>query len=93
MRSRFGSQVSPADAMSEGPKKLKYPSLTPTEQQKPDDEHMSAYHQLKILTKYMATEFLGMGQDKLEELFQNFGTEDKLPRIRELYDFIIEAIT
>ena len=92
MRSRFGSQVSPADAMSESPKKLKYPSLTPTEQQKPDDEHMSAYHQLKILTTYMATEFLGMQQDQLAHLFQNFGTEDSLPRIRELYDYIIDAI-
>ena len=53
---------------------------------------MSAYRQVKILTTYMATEFLGMGQDKLADLFQNFGTEDNLPRIRELYDFIIEAI-
>ena len=92
MRSRFGSQVSPADAMSEGPKKLKYPSLIPTEEQTPDDEHRSAYLQLKVLTTYMATEFLGMKQEQLADLFQNFGTEDKLPRIRELYDFIIEAI-
>ena len=92
MRSRFGSQVSPADAMSEGPKKLKYPSLIPTEEQTPDDEHMSAYLQVKVLTTYMATEFLGMKQEQLADLFQNFGTEDKLPRIRELYDFVINAI-
>ena len=92
MRSRFGSQVSPADAMSEGPKKLKYPSLIPTEEQTSDDEHRSAYLQLKVLTTYMATEFLGMKQEQLADIFQNFGTEDKLPRIRELYDFVIYAI-
>ena len=70
--------------MSEGPKKLKYPSRTPIDEYKSDDEHTSAFLQMKVLTSYMATEFLGMNDDKIEELYFNFGVENSMTRIREL---------
>ena len=78
--------------MSEGSKKLKYPSLRPTADPKPDDENMSAYIQLKVFTQYMITEFLDFSPDEITGLFQNFGVEDSLPKMRELYDFVIESI-
>ena len=78
--------------MSEGSKKLKYPSLRPTVASKSDDENMGAYTQLKVLTTYMMTEFLDLGQDEITGLFQNFGVEDSLPKIRDPYDYVIESI-
>ena len=77
--------------MSGGPR-LKPPPLTSTGDDKPDDEHNSSYFQLKVLTEYMATEFLGMKPDKLANLPVQYETEAYPARIRELYDFVIAAI-
>ena len=78
--------------MSEGSKKLKYPSLRPTADPKPDDENTNAFLQLRVLTTYMISEFLDLSPDEITGLFQNFGVEDSLPKMRELYDYVIESI-
>ena len=78
--------------MSEGSKKLKYPSLRPTADPKPDDENTIAFLQLRVLTTYMISEFLDLSPDEITGLFQKFGVEDSLPKMRELYDYVIESI-
>ena len=94
MRSHFGSQAAPADAMSEGLKKLKPHPLTllSADNNKPDDEHRSSYLQLRVLTEYMAKEFLDMQPDKLAELLVQYEPDAYPARIRELYDIVIAAI-
>ena len=80
--------------MSEGLKKLKpHPlKLSSVDDNKPDDEHRSSYFQLKVLTEYMAKEFLDMQPDKLADLLVQYETDAYPARIRELCDFVIAAI-